>query len=617
MKCEYCGVEHGKNGRFCSRSCANKHRIASLKERECAICGGVFQPKSSSAKYCSPNHMKECAECGDEFSLRSSDYSRRNLCNKCSRKQSVKKQKKTMIQRYGVDNPMKSEEIREKARETSMEKYGREHYTQTEEYRERVRESNLEKYGVEHTFQREDVMKKISESREKLDDELINEKRRATVHAKYGVEYVSQSEESKKKVRETNLERYGVEVSLLNPVVAAKRQKTWDEKYGEGRHPFSSPSIREKSRETFQTRYNVNAPLQNTELHRKFRETMLQRHGAEYPLQVPEFLEKQIQTTNERIKGGLITPTRVSQLNRDFAAKIEELYGVEVVLEESLGSSGSSFDLYIPERRLFIDLNPTVSHNALLPFGCILKGCETSECGHEVIPRTYHYKRARLAMENNTSLIQIYDWDLPNLETLLNGKLKRGFKKISAKKLRVKKIPQREANDFLYDNHFQGRAAQQEYCYGLFSDGELLSVSTFGDSRFNKNYQYEFIRYAVKDEWIIHGGSQRLFNQFIRDVEPDSVMSYMNFDQTTREHTFLNSMGFKETSPSGPSLNFYNPKTKKRVGMGSLLSQGADRLLGTSYGSVEKSGLNNEEIMIKEGFFPIYTSGNRIFSWTN
>ena len=49
--------------------------------------------------------------------------------------------------------------------------------------------------------------------------------------------------------------------------------------------------------------------------------------------------------------------------------------------------------------------------------------------------------------------------------------------------------------------------------------------------------------------------------------------------------------------------------------MTSLLSIGADRILGTSYGSKKESGMDNRDIMLAEGFLEVYTAGNRVYLW--
>lgn len=611
-KCEHCFKEHDKSGAYCSVSCANKEKVNKLQEKECVICGVKFQPKSASAKYCNLKHEKQCDSCGEFFTVLSRNYNNRVFCNKCSRKNAASKRKETFLKNFGVDNPMKNSEFKEKSKKTNLKKYGKEHFTQTDFYKEKVKKSTQEKFGVNYTFQRDDVKSKIAESKSNLDNDKISAKRKETNLKKYGVDNVAKLNSIKEKIKQTNLNKYGVEMSLLNPEVAAKRKKTWDKKYGKDVHPLKAQNIKEKRERTLNNNYNVLTPFDSEEIRNKGKETMLEKYGAEYALQVPEFLNKQINTTNERINDGIFKPSKISKLNKNFAEELKNLYNVDVEFEKSLDNS--SFDLYVPERNLYIDLNPTISHNVLIPFGCIINSCDDSCEKHSTIPNNYHFKTAQSANNNDVSLIQVYDWDF-SIHKFLNGKLQSGFKKISAKKLKIKKIKQKDANSFLNKYHVQGGTKEQSYCYGLFYNDDLVSVATFGKSRFNKNCDYEFIRYAVKSGYIIHGASQRLFNAFIKEVNPVSVISYIDFDHSTKQQTFLNSLGFEELKNSGPVLCWFNLQKKRKITDLALILRGADRLLGTNYGSIKNSGLNNKEIMLREGYLPVYNSGNRIFVW--
>lgn len=53
----------------------------------------------------------------------------------------------TSIQRYGVDNPAKSQEIKEKIKEVNIEKFGKASYVATREGIERGKQTKLAKYG--------------------------------------------------------------------------------------------------------------------------------------------------------------------------------------------------------------------------------------------------------------------------------------------------------------------------------------------------------------------------------------------------------------------------------------------------------------------------------------
>ena len=75
--------------------------------------------------------------------------------------------------------------------------------------------------------------------------------------------------------------------------------------------------------------------------------------------------------------------------------------------------------------------------------------------------------------------------------------------------------------EFLNSYHLQ-RYASSSIKYGLYSQhDELLSIMTFGASRFNNQYQYELIRYCNKPEIRVIGGAEKLFKRFIKDHNPE------------------------------------------------------------------------------------------------
>lgn len=141
-------------------------------------------------------------------------------------------------------------------------------------------------------------------------------------------------------------------------------------------------------------------------------------------------------------------------------------------------------------------------------------------------------------------------------------------------------------------------------------------MATFGPARFGAKQQWEFLRYAVAPGVLVRGGAPYLFKRFLQEEQPQTVVSYVDFSHSTKQDSFLVSCGFKEAAPTGPALHWHNPVSGKHVAQTSLLKVGADRLLGTSYGPREVCGMGNDEIMVAEGFLPVYTAGNRVFLYT-
>ena len=85
-------------------------------------------------------------------------------CKKCSIKISLKTRDKNNLEKYGVKNPSKLEEVKKKIRKTNIKKYGTEYGFQSKIIKEKIKKTNLEKYGVENQSQRIEIQKKQKSS---------------------------------------------------------------------------------------------------------------------------------------------------------------------------------------------------------------------------------------------------------------------------------------------------------------------------------------------------------------------------------------------------------------------------------------------------------------------
>ena len=131
------------------------------------------------------------------------------FCKKCTTKNGKEKQKKTNLEKYGVEYHSQNKDIKDKIKATNLEKYGVECSLYNEKIKEKVKTTILNKYGVEYISQ----------------NEKIKEKKKATCLENYGVEHPLQNEECKEKVKATNLEKYGAEYSTQNSEIADKSSK--------------------------------------------------------------------------------------------------------------------------------------------------------------------------------------------------------------------------------------------------------------------------------------------------------------------------------------------------------------------------------------------------------
>ena len=124
--------------------------------------------------------------------------------------------KNGFLQKYGVDNCMRLEEVRKKVQATNIDKYGVSVSTQNKDIVNKMKQTNLKRYGVEVQAQRSESMSK----------------RKQTCLDKYGVKEVTQAEEVKAKMRMSMIEHFGVSYPSQNQEINTKIINTKLDKYG-------------------------------------------------------------------------------------------------------------------------------------------------------------------------------------------------------------------------------------------------------------------------------------------------------------------------------------------------------------------------------------------------
>lgn len=87
---------------------------------------------------------------------------------------------------------------------------------------------------------------------------------------------------------------------------------------------------------------------------------------------------------------------KISKTNKNFGKLLQNYdisYSMEFILENY------SYDFYLPEYNLLIEINPTFTHSTI---DNVLGWC---------VNKDYHYNKTKLAKQNGYSCICIWDWD--------------------------------------------------------------------------------------------------------------------------------------------------------------------------------------------------------------
>ena len=135
-------------------------KFTPIKQKTCELCGELFWPESRNQRCCKKDHFRKCPICGAP--VRVKYKSDRFRC--CSKECSLELKKRNNLEKWGVDNPAKSEIIKEKQAQTCMERYGAATPFQMGSFAEKSKATSIEKYGVEYPMQSESVKAKHIET---------------------------------------------------------------------------------------------------------------------------------------------------------------------------------------------------------------------------------------------------------------------------------------------------------------------------------------------------------------------------------------------------------------------------------------------------------------------
>ena len=214
----------------------------------------------------------------------------------------------------------------------------------------------------------------------------------------------------------------------------------------------------------------------------------------------------------------------------------------------------------------------------LLPIDISAAGPQEASNRSEHIQETV---RQMMAEDSGYPLIVTEDrWNIQNkmMKARILSHLEM-FSPIYARNCEVRKIDKGTAKDFLEKNHTYGHAACR-HCYGLYFkrhtghiaqdagedsgkaswqpvQGELMAVATFSNARkWVKGDKiiksYEWTRYASLPHVRLSGGMGRLLKAFIKDIQPDDIMSYADLEWS--EGAVYSQLGFSLEGSKEPVM---------------------------------------------------------------
>lgn len=251
-------------------------------------------------------------------------------------------------------------------------------------------------------------------------------------------------------------------------------------------------------------------------------------------------------------------------------------------------------DIIIPSRKIAIEFDGLYWH------------CEKNKPN-----KTFHLDKTVECGKNGFRLIHIFEdewlFNKDIVKSRLNAILGGNINRIYARKCEIREIENSDCKNFLGENHIQGGNVNSSVRYGLYYDGELVSVMTFCRPRknlgqSNKGNDYELLRFCNKLNTVVVGGASKLLKHFIREHNPNSIISYA--DRRWNTGQVYEKLGFTFSHFSQP--NYYYIIGQKRYNRFSfrkdvLVRQGFD---------VNKT---EHEIMLDRKIYRIYDCGTMVY----
>lgn len=369
----------------------------------------------------------------------------------------------------------------------------------------------------------------------------IQAKQKATVKAKYGAENIMQTDTGKKRLQKTMMERYGVPCNLMaRDDVYDFSKRCYDALMGDNVWVRVLKKLVQDKKVSYDMLYKE-YPLYRRDFILSMQvsdhiETLCKawkksgRDVIKYPTNTFFKMPVVMASTflNEYAKKGLISlPSNFNCFKSQYelmVANYLDSLGVKYEVNNRSVLGGKEIDFYIPEKKVGIEINPSVSHNSN-------KYAKNRGRLFGSKEELYHYDKYKAAAKAGIVLLQLFEYDLnpeqfdKKTKYLLKQKLCGYDGKVYARKTVVyeaKRDVRTKCVAFLNDYHLQGSATATKY-FAMEYCGELVGVASFKQQ---KGY-VELKRLCFKRGVQVLGGLSKFIKAYFKsDNSCDVIKSF-------------------------------------------------------------------------------------------
>jgi len=553
-----------------------EHRL--IENRKCIYCGSpdTLKLKNGGTYPCCLNckdiHFEKIAKTRKQSTLE-----KYGVENVAQLEDTKAKSKKTCLEKYGTESPLQNKDIKKKAEDTLEKNYGVRVPSKNKEIQRKIKQTNIKRYGFENVHQNEEVKKKSEETillrygtRNSFQSEEIKESIKKKIREEYGVEYITQVPEFKEKARRTLLSKYGVTSAQQIPEAKVKARKTLRNQYWE---TFLEVLNKRYIEPCFDKEEYINSSL-------------------------GEIKQFKCLRCNTIIKNDKINPHQIfcecgkhrSYYEDDIITWLKSLGIINIKPNENYYENGKlkyEIDVFLPDYNLGIDFNGIYWHSDLYR------------------DRGYHQKKYKYFKDKNIQLIQIFENEWVNKESIVKSILLNKLgksNKLFARKCSIKEVDSVSGTRFLEQNHLQSNSSAGTRI-GLFYNEELVCLGAFGKFRYKNEDAYEIIRFACKSGHTVIGGFERILKYFENTYKPRKIISFVDVRYFTG-NSYKNFINSNLTDPN----YFYFKEKDKTLTLWSRVKFQKHKLKDKL--EIFDPTLSEYENMLKNGYLRIFDAGN-------
>ena len=276
-----------------------------------------------------------------------------------------------------------------------------------------------------------------------------------------------------------------------------------------------------------------------------------------------KYAKEEVEAAYDRTKP-LLHTAKILNISTSYLKTLFKAYNIEA---EKPWRSNAEIGLYeylskeYPNLR-FEHSDKTVINPYELDIVCHERKIAIEYCGlywHSEVSgekdKFYHKRKYDMCKSAGYKLITIFESDDFDKIKSLCKTLFRDTKRIYARNTIAKEITSKEAALFNNEHHLHN-AVGGKYHFGLFYEDTLVMCISFSKTRFNKKYEYECARMTSHSDYSVIGGASKLFNFFIKEKQPKSIITYA--DLRFGDGSVYTHCNFERSKDSDPNYWYHN-----------------------------------------------------------